>query len=80
MNEIQNITETVPSKHQKALIETQWCLQEAFKIAVRHRGVTDWSDQVSNGPTAERDVEVYQIEIAKMIQRALYNESRTPQS
>ena len=53
--------------HENAVREVNWCFQEAFKIAVKLRGVTDWSDQVS------REVERYQIEIAKMIQTALHS-------
>lgn len=59
--------------HETAIMEVNWCFQEAFKIAVKLRGVTDWSDQVRAGPSAEREVERYQIEIAKMIQTALHS-------
>ena len=48
----------------KALLEVNWALQEAYKIAVHHSGITDWSQEE---PERKIEVEKMQIEIAKMI-------------
>ena len=46
---------------------TQWALDKAWKIAVKVAGVTDWSITNRDHPEREHQVELMQIEIAKMI-------------
>lgn len=54
--------------------EVNYCLQEAYKMAVREMGITDWSLE----PIETRDkVATLQVEIAKMIQYALTESKRT---
>jgi len=48
----------------KAVTEVNWALQEAYKMAVHHSGITDWSKE---NPGRKYDIEVMQIAIAKMI-------------
>ena len=48
----------------KAVTEVQWALQEAYKIAVHHFGIIDWSKEK---PERQFQVEKMQIEIAIMI-------------
>ena len=53
-----------------AIQRVQWALQESYKHAVRLRGINDWTNDFNSEvekAKAERDVEKYQIEIAKMI-------------
>lgn len=50
--------------NEKAILEVNWALQEAYKIAVHHSGITDWSTEK---PERKNEVEVMQIKIAKMI-------------
>ena len=52
------------SLNERALLEVNWALQEAYKIAVHHSGITDWSQEE---PERKVEVEKMQIEIAKMI-------------
>ncbi len=52
------------------ILEVQWALQEAYKMAVKLRGITDWTNDFHENDDraiAQREVERYQIEIAKMI-------------
>ncbi len=44
--------------------EVNWALQEAYKIAVHHAGITDWSVEK---PERKHEVEMMQMEIAKML-------------
>ncbi len=50
--------------NKKALLEVNWALSEAYKIAVHHSGITDWSTEK---PERKNEVEVMQIKIAIMI-------------
>jgi len=54
--------------NQDYLMEVQYCLAEAYKIAVRELAITDWSreDKDTRYKVAE-----LQVEIAKMIQNAI---------
>ena len=52
------------SLNERALLEVNWALQEAYKIAVHHSGITDWSKEK---PERTNEIEIMQIEIAKMI-------------
>lgn len=53
---------------EKTLLQVQWALQEAYKMAVKLRGVNDWSAiKPLERSKAEREVEEYQIKIANMI-------------
>jgi len=62
------------TKHAQAIRETQWCLQEAYKEAIRVSGITDWSDHEQEDKVLlNRHVEVLQVEIAKMLQTALHS-------
>ena len=45
-------------------IEVNWALQQAFKIAVHHAGITNWSEEE---PERRHEVEMMQMEIAKML-------------
>jgi|APSaa5957512535_1039671.scaffolds.fasta_scaffold202775_2 hypothetical protein len=57
-----------------AIKETQWCLGEAYKEAVRVSGITDWSSyEQEDRVLLNRHVESMQIEIAKIIQTALHS-------
>jgi len=44
--------------------EVNWALEQAWKIAVHHAGVTDWSKEKS---WRKHEVEEMQMEIAKML-------------
>jgi hypothetical protein len=57
------------TNHERAITETQWCLQEAYKLAVHHCGIVDWSKAT---PEDERQVELIQVHIAAMIQSKLH--------
>ena len=46
------------------LQEVNWAMQEAYKIAVHHSGITDWSKE---DDVRRSEVEMMQVEIAKMI-------------
>jgi len=50
--------------NRKALFDVNWALQEAYKIAVHHSGITDWSTEK---PERKNEVEIMQIKIAEMI-------------
>ena len=50
--------------NEKALLEVNWALQEAYKIAVHHSGITDWS---TVKPERKNEVEIMQIKIAELI-------------
>ncbi len=50
--------------NEKALLEVNWALQEAYKIAVHHSGITDWSTEK---PERKNEVEIMQIKIAELI-------------
>lgn len=52
------------SLNERALLEVNWCMLEAYKIAVHHAGIIDWSTEK---PERKNEVEIMQIEIAKMI-------------
>lgn len=52
------------SLNERALLEVNWALQEAYKIAVHHSGITDWSKEKKE---RTNEIEIMQIEIAKMI-------------
>ena len=54
--------------NEKALLEVNWALQEAYKIAVHHSGITDWSTEK---PERKNEVEIMQIKIAEMILRKI---------
>ena len=64
--------------NEEAIMEVNWLLQESYKLAVKLRGITDWSafgtgtDRID----AERDVEKYQLEIAKLISNSLIEKQR----
>ena len=51
-------------QHKTAIIKVQWALQEAYKIAVHNAGITDWSQEK---PERKREIEIDQINIARMI-------------
>ena len=46
---------------------TQWALDKAWKIAVRTKGVTDWSVTKRKHPEVEHEVEVLMMHIAQML-------------
>ncbi len=50
--------------HDKVLLEVQWALQEAYKIAVHTAGITDWSQEK---PGRKYEVETLQVRIAGLI-------------
>lgn len=56
--------------NEKALLEVNWALQEAYKIAVHHSGITNWSLEK---PERKNEVEIMQIKIAIMILSRLWN-------
>lgn len=58
----------------RALNEVDWVLQEAYKRAVKLRGVTDWSGfkTTQEHNEANQDVERYQLQIAQMILACLH--------
>jgi hypothetical protein len=60
--------------NEEALIEVDWILQESYKRANKMRGIGDWSNfkSVEERDKAEREVEQYQLDIATLIQRSLY--------
>jgi len=64
--------------NEEAIMEVNWLLQESYKLAVKLRGITDWG-ALGNGTNykdAERDVEKYQLEIAKLISNSLIEKQR----
>ncbi len=53
-----------------AVIQVQWALQEAYKMAVRLRGINHWGEDfktIEAKEKATREVEDYQLRIAKLI-------------
>jgi len=64
--------------NEEAIMEVNWLLQESYKLAVKLRGITDWSafGTGTDRTDAERDVEKYQLEIAKLISNSLIEKQR----
>lgn len=61
-------------KHDEALKDVEWTLDQAYKFAVKLRGVNDWANDFKTEEardSAKRDVEKYQLEIAKFIEHAI---------
>ena len=53
-----------------SLKKVNWALSEAYKIAVRIRGINDWTNDFkleAERTKAQREVEFYQLKIAQMI-------------
>ena len=50
--------------NETALLEVNWALQEAYKIAVHHFGIIDWSKEKEE---RANQIEIMQIKIAVMI-------------
>jgi hypothetical protein len=48
----------------KVILQVQWALQEAYKIAVHNAGISDWSVVPSQ---RKRQVELDQLKIARLI-------------
>lgn len=62
--------------HEKALMEIEWVLSQAYKKAVKLRGINDWTNDFKSDEErqkAEREVEQYQLKIAEMIYTSLRN-------
>ena len=55
-------------KHNQAIAEVQWLLQESYKMAVKLRGVQDWSQSNDHDETL---VESYQLKIAELLHKSL---------
>jgi len=49
---------------ERAVNEVNWALQEAYKIAVHHSGIIDWSKEKEE---RTNEIEKMQLDIAKMI-------------
>lgn len=64
--------------NEEATMEVDWLLQESYKRATKLRGIGDWSDfeSVEAKDKAEREVEQYQLEIAKLISSTLIEKQR----
>lgn len=60
------------NKIENAEAQVNYCLQQAYKIAVRVAGITDWS-KIDNPVRLTRHVELLQVEIAKMLNDNLNN-------
>ena len=61
----------------KAVLNVEWALQEAYKMAVHLRGITDWSLFSEEEQKREnRLVEEYQLKIAEMIITSLFSDVR----
>ena len=60
------------NKIENAEAQVNYCLQQAYKIAVRVAGITDWS-KTANPVEMTRHVELLQVEIAKMLNANLNN-------
>jgi len=63
----------VKQSPENSLKEVQWALAESYKLAVRLRGINDWTNDFKNPEEkqkAERQVESYQLEIAHLILEA----------
>jgi hypothetical protein len=52
---------------EESILLTQWALEKAWKIAVRTKGITDWSVTQRDHPEAEHEVEILQMHISKML-------------
>ena len=63
------------NKIENAEAQVNYCLQQAYKIAVRVAGITDWSkiDNPLHRNRLTRHVELLQVEIAKMLNENLNN-------
>jgi hypothetical protein len=59
--------------NEEALMEVDWVIQESYKRAIKLRGIGDWSDftTVQSKEKAQRDIEQYQLVIAKLISDTL---------
>ena len=64
--------------NEEATIEVDWLLQESYKRAVKLRGIVDWGalGTGTDRTDAERDVEKYQLIIAKLISDTLMEKQR----
>ena len=51
-------------QHGRIILDIQWALQEAYKIAVHNLGISDWSKETLE---RRRQVEIDQLKIAKLI-------------
>ena len=62
-------TKTITPKDpfEESLLLTQWALDQAWKIAVRISGITDWSKTNMVNPEREFQVETMRDNIASMI-------------
>lgn len=66
------MTEITPND--KALFQVDWLLEQAYKRAVKLRGVNDWTNDfksIEEKQKAEREVEQYQLKIAEMIYKSI---------
>ncbi len=59
------------NKIENAEAQVNYCLQQAYKIAVRVAGITDWSK--TDDRLRDKHVELLQVEIAKMLNENLNN-------
>ena len=59
------------NKIENAEAQVNYCLQQAYKIAVRVAGITDWSK--TDDRLRDKHVELLQVEIAKMLNDNLNN-------
>ena len=57
--------------HEDSVKEVNWAMSEAYKMAVQLAGITDWSVDDPRG-TRVAQVEIMQVEIAKMILNSLH--------
>ena len=72
------MTEQTKTPNEEATMEVDWLLQESYKRAVKLRGIVDWGalGTGTDRTDAERDVEKYQLEIAKLISNTLIEKKR----
>jgi len=62
------------NKNEQALKDVEWTLEQAYKLAVKLRGINDWTNDFKTEEArdmAKRDVEKYQLEIAKFIEHSI---------
>lgn len=59
--------------HANAVNNVEWALQEAYKMAVHMRGITDWS-KVNDKVEENKLIEDYQLKIAEMIITSLFSD------
>lgn len=62
------------TRNNEALKDVEWTLDQAYKLAVKLRGVKDWTNDFKTDEArdmAKRDVEKYQLEIAKFIEHSI---------